>query len=94
MSNVLIYGGTTKAPKGVGLCATCRQCTLVKGEGISDERVFCGTHGAGGVIQITRPVCECSSYVSRNSIHESELEKTAWILKSDAHGHIRFVPPE
>ncbi len=90
--NILIFGGTTKSPKGAGLCETCRLAHITRGEGVSDERVRCCTMDAAPV-EIRRPVCKCSNYVSRGTVSENELEKVAWILKPDGHGHVKFCPP-
>lgn len=87
-----IFGGTTKTPKGAGLCETCRNGHVVRGESVSDVQVRCYYVGTPS-FEIKRPVCECSNYVRIGQLMEQELEKSAWIFKDDGHGHLKFVPP-
>lgn len=92
MLSILVYGGTTKSPKGAGLCETCRNAHIVRGEsGLITYARCCLMQSAP--VEIKRPVSQCSDYVSRASLLESELEKVAWIFKDDGHGHLKFVPP-
>ena len=92
--NISIIGGTTKSPKGAGLCETCAYAHVTRGDAISDEQVYCSTRFENvNPIPVRRPISECTSYLKRGLVDKNQFEKEAWILRSDGHGHLKFVPP-
>jgi len=76
-----IRGGTARNDHS-SLCLSCRHATVVRGASLRDEIVQCARL-SDGVNRITFPVTSCSGHVDRMHATISEMEETAWILRSD-----------
>ena len=90
-----IIDGTDREPEGIaGLCTNCVNAQIIKGRSLTDLRVFCVFQRWGEPpMQITTRVTRCSAYMDNKQPSQQTLEKRAWTLINDGHGHIKFVPP-
>jgi hypothetical protein len=78
---VKINGGTAR-DDSPSLCVTCRYATIVRGARLREEIVQCGRLSEG-LNRITFAVRFCNGYVDRTHPTITEMEDTAWILRSD-----------
>jgi hypothetical protein len=62
------------------LCSTCRCSTIIRGQTLDEELVFCSALGLRGV-QITFKVTFCSDYADARSPSYMEMIQDAWILR-------------
>ena len=87
-------GGSGASPSIVGsppghryhsqtpLCETCRYSTVIRGARLNDQIVECGQL-FGHNQRVSFPVVSCSDYADRRQASVSDMEKIAWILRSD-----------
>lgn len=62
------------------LCCTCRCATIIRGQSLDEELVFCSALGVHGV-QITFKVTSCSDYADLRTPSYLEMIQDAWILR-------------
>ena len=79
--NVKVRAGTARHD-GPSLCLSCRSALVVRGMTLKEEIVQCGRLDSPGS-RVTFPVTFCTGYTDRNQPSLSEMEDTAWILRSD-----------
>jgi hypothetical protein len=73
------------------LCETCRWATIVRGAGLNERIVECSQLSYPNP-RIPFAVVSCSAYANRRQANLDEMEKIAWILKSDPLRHrVGFV---
>jgi hypothetical protein len=73
------------------LCHTCRNATIVRGSALDDEIIECADL-AWGRGRITFPVTYCTSYSDRRQASLRDMEKIAWVLRTDPkRNQIGFV---
>lgn len=76
-----------------GLCATCREALIIEHDN-GDIETRCHAWGAAEMIRIRRPVVRCSDYDAKFAQPRYELEKIAWVIRTDKSGKtIGFAPP-
>jgi len=88
--HVKIRGGTV-AHGDTPLCHTCRNATIVRGPALDDEIIECAdlAYGRG---RFTFPVAFCTSYSDRRQASLRDMEKIAWVLRTDPkRNQIGFV---
>lgn len=75
-----------------GLCVTCRTSHIMEfANGTS--ATFCFQFGSPG-LRITNPVIRCNEYDARGRMNSHEMEKIAWVVKTDRSGLAAgFRPP-
>lgn len=87
-----IQGGTPKGRKDP-LCTSCAH-SLVSEDDRGDIYIYCSLYGFGGeALRIERKIVRCSSYNERNKVSIHQMEKIAWILRTEKGGkQIGFKP--
>jgi hypothetical protein len=86
-----VEGGT---PTGEPLCRTCNNCIRVQGKALSQTRIFCKALNDFNNVEITFEAFECSKYDDQRLPRLYDMEKEAWILRSDARTKkVGFVSP-
>jgi len=77
------------APKGEGLCHTCREGFIV--ELNNNEQIIKCQYS---YVNLTRPVIKCSEYDPKNLPSRRDMEKIAWVITTDKRRKIGFRPPK
>lgn len=80
--NIKVQGGTTTDP-GEGLCNTCRNGTVVKGQALNERIVQCA---AVEISNIPFAVTSCTSYNDKRFASKHEMESIAWVLVTRGAG--------
>jgi hypothetical protein len=80
---IKVKGGTVDHSQ-TPLCETCRYSTVIRGARLNDQIVECGRL-FGHNQRVSFPVVSCSDYADRRQARVSDMEKIAWILRSDLH---------
>lgn len=77
---------------GRGLCATCREAQVIETD---NHEIVTLCHAWGGEPpRIERTVVRCTDYDVRGAMNKHELEKIAWVVRTDKTGKsIGFTPP-
>jgi hypothetical protein len=88
MVTIKVKGGT---PEGAqSLCVTCRWAHIVKGFGVSQEKIRCCWLAYNPPVPF--PVSQCSSYDDKRIPSKRDMEQIAWILMTKKAGRtIGFV---
>ena len=76
---IKVQGGTP-ADHGDGLCDTCRNAKIIRGQRLGEQVVFC--RGVSyDPVRITFRVSSCSEYEDDREPTYQELMEKAWILR-------------
>jgi hypothetical protein len=87
---IKVNGGTVDHSQ-TPLCETCRHSTVIRGARRNDLIVECGRL-FGHNQRVWFPVVSCSDYADRREASVGDMEKIAWILRSDLlRSHSGFV---
>ena len=91
MVAIKVKGGT---PQGAEtLCRTCRWAHIVRGFGVSQERIHC--HWLADDPRVPFPVSQCTSYDDKRIPSRRDMEQIAWVLLTKGAGRtIGFVTPK
>lgn len=73
-----------------GLCGTCENGHVRRGDRYWDVQIQCGEASR---LPVRRLVRSCSAYVQRNALEKYELEQMAWVLEVKRGKPIGFRPP-
>ena len=85
-----IQGGTAEHGEP-SLCHTCHFATIVQGTRLDDQIVECMRLSERSRIRFH--VTACSAYSDRRRTSIRDMEKIAWVLRSDAQRkQVGFVP--
>jgi hypothetical protein len=88
MVTIKVKDGTPEG--GQSLCTTCRWAHIVKGFGVSQEKIHCCWLAYNPPVPF--PVSQCSSYDDKRIPSKRDMEKIAWILMTKKAGRtIGFV---
>ena len=88
MVTIKVKDGTPEG--GQSLCTTCRWAHIVKGFGVSQEKIHCCWLAYDPPVPF--PVSQCSSYDDKRIPSKRDMEKIAWILMTKKAGRtIGFV---
>ena len=80
---IKIIDGTGKSLKE-GLCKTCHNGTVLKGESGSQELTYC--HVGMAPFRIPFRVAECNSYSDSRIPSLSLMKDQAWVVRTDKNG--------
>jgi hypothetical protein len=87
-----VEGGTIY---GEPLCRTCHHSIYIKGKAEGQEMLMCESIGFMLKAPLPFEAYECSSYSDKRLPSLHDMEKTAWIIQSDAiNNKIGFVSPK
>lgn len=76
-----------------GLCGKCRE-SLVFEQIDGTVTYLCNSRSSVPLV-ITKPVIKCNDFDDRNHASRYELEKIAWVVRTDKSGKaIGFKPPD
>ena len=85
----------TKPGNQPSLCRSCRNSTIIEGEGESETVILCGhleDTKHQGVVPFSK-VTRCSDYDDKASVRLREMEDISWILVTDRNRQkIGFKP--
>lgn len=86
---IKIQDGTPKS--GPSLCASCNNCTHIKGDSFTQVLTYCNVLYPN--VNIAFPVVSCSDYSNKKDTKLKDMEKVAWVIagKGRAAG---FVTPD
>lgn len=73
------------------ICRKCRSATVIKGDRLSDEIIYCTEWGDRK--EVTFNVVKCNQFSNVLDKDKYELEKIAWILEVRKGRPIGFVSP-
>lgn len=80
-------------PTAVGLCATCRESQIIEDD-TGATITLCHYYGHSGLLRIQRPVVRCNQYDRKGRLNSHEMEKIAWVVRTDKSGKtIGFEAP-
>lgn len=81
---------TVSQTKRAGLCMTCDYGKVVAYDNGGTE-IHCGLYRS---IRVERPVVSCTGYYGKDAVSKGDMEKIAWILRTDRSGQaLGFAPP-
>jgi hypothetical protein len=85
MVTIKVKDGTPEG--GQSLCTTCRWAHIVKGFGVSQEKIHCCWLAYNPPVPF--PVSQCSSYDDKRIPSKRDMEKIAWILMTKKAGRTK-----
>jgi hypothetical protein len=91
---IKVHGGTPQDHQR-SLCSTCAYSLILQGAAVSERKVLCSElkNGYGQEEVPFEIVTECSAYSDKTKPSLHEMQKIAFILKTDPRGKpIGFVP--